>query len=148
MSQDRALVDKILDSIAILNSLDKKRVITHQGQKLHPSEIQLLMFLYHIQDTNITAIAKEMGLTKGAISQTLSRLEKKGIISKEMYPEKKNELHVRFTKEGDQLMALLNKGKKSLERKYLRYIKSLSEKDKQVVSEFLDKMVSIQSSSQ
>ncbi len=143
MSQDRKLVGKILDSIAIINSLDKKRVITHEGQKIHPSEIQLLMFLYHVQDTNITAIADKMGLTKGAISQTLSRLQKKGIISKEMFPERKNELHVQFTEKGDLLMTLLNKSRKSLERKYLRYIKSLSEPDKQVISEFLDKMNSI-----
>lgn len=143
MSQDRKLVGKILDSIAILNSLDKKRIITHEGEKLHPSEIQLLMHLYHIQHTNVIAIAKKMGLTKGAISQTLSRLEKKGIISKVMYPKKKNELRIQFTEKGDLLMTLLNKSKKSLERKYLRYIKSLSEPDKQVVSEFLDKMISI-----
>ncbi|MCK4567302.1 MAG: MarR family transcriptional regulator [Candidatus Thorarchaeota archaeon] len=156
---------KILDSIAILNSLDKKRIITYEGQKFHPSELQLMMFLYHVQDTNITAIgekmgsaiaekmglttaiAEKMGFSKGAISQTLSRLQKKGIISKEMYPEKKNELHIQFTEQGSLLMGLLNKGKISLERKYLRYIKTLSEKDKQIISEFLEKMVLIHSSS-
>ena len=147
MSQDKKLVGKILDSIAILNSLDKKRVIIFEGQKLHPSEIQLLMFLYHVQDTNITAIADKMDLTKGAISQTLSRLQKKGIISKEMFPEKKNELQVQFTEQGSLLMGLLNKGKVSLERKYLRYIKTLSAKEKQIIAEFLEKMLSIQSSS-
>jgi DNA-binding MarR family transcriptional regulator len=143
MSQDKELVEKILDSISILNSLDKKRIVTHEGQRLHPSEILLLMHLFHVQNTNVIAIAKKMDLTKGAISQTLSRLQKKGIISKEMYPEKKNELRVQFTEKGDLLMTLLNKSKKSLERKYMRYIKSLSESDKQVVSEFLDKMISI-----
>ena len=147
MFQDKKLVSKILDSIAILNSLDKKRIIIHEGQKLHPSEIQLLMFLYHVQDTNITAIANKMDLTKGAISQTLSRLQKKGIISKEMFPEKKNELQVQFTEQGSLLMGLLNKGKVSLERKYLRYIKTLSAKEKQIIAEFLEKMLSIQSSS-
>ncbi|MGY5870767.1 MAG: MarR family transcriptional regulator [Candidatus Thorarchaeota archaeon] len=145
MSQDRELVAKILDSIATLVSLDKKRVVTHKGEKLHPSEVQLLMFLYHIQDTNITAIAKEMGLTKGAISQTLSRLQKKGIISKEMFPKKKNELHVRFTESGEELMNQLNKGKKSIEGKYRRYIQTLSKKEKDAISAFLDKMVSIMS---
>ena len=145
MSQDRELVAKILDSIATLVSLDKKRVVTHEGEKLHPSEVQLLMFLYHIQDTNITAIAEKMGLTKGAISQTLSRLQKKGIISKEMFPKKKNELHVQFTESGEQLMNQLNKGKKSVEGKYRRYIQTLSEKEKQAISNFLDKMVSIMS---
>jgi DNA-binding MarR family transcriptional regulator len=143
MSQDRELVAKILDSISILVSLDKKRIITHKGEKLHPSEVQLLMFLYHVQDTNITAIAEKMGLTKGAISQTLSRLQKKGIISKEMFPEKKNELHVQFTDSGEQLMTQLNKGKKSVEGKYRRYIQTLSAKEKEAISNFLDKMVTI-----
>lgn len=147
MSQDRELVAKILDSIATLVSLDKKRVITHEGEKLHPSEVQLLMFLYHCQDTNITAIAGEMKLTKGAISQTLSRLQKKGIINKEMVPEKKNELHVQFTESGEQLMTLLNKGKKSVEGKYRRYIQTLSKKEKEAISNFLDRMVSVMSKS-
>ena len=91
------------------------------------------------------AIASEMGLTKGAISQTLSRLQKKGIISKEMFPEKKNELRVQFTDSGEQLMIQLNKSKKSLEGKYRRYIQALSNKEKEVISNFLDKMVSIMS---
>jgi len=143
MSQDRELVAKILDSIDLLVSLDKKRIFTFEGEKLHPSEILLLMHLYHKQDTNLTAIATQMKLTKGAISQTLSRLQKKGIISKEMYPEKKNELHVQFTDSGAQLMAQLNKGKKSLEGKYRRYIQTLSKKEKETISNFLDKMVSI-----
>ena len=143
MSQDRELVAKILDSIALLVSLDKKRIVIHEGENLHPSEIRLLMFLYHDQDTNITAIAELMGLTKGAISQTLSRLQKKGIITKEMYPEKKNELHVQFTDSGNQLMDDLNKSKKSLEGKYRRYIQTLSDKEKEAISNFLDKMISV-----
>ena len=145
MFQDRELVTKILDSITLVVSFDKKRVIAYEGEKLHPSEIQLLMFLYHEQNTNVTAIASEMGLTKGAISQTLSRLQKKGIISKEMFPEKKNELRVQFTDSGEQLMIQLNKSKKSLEGKYRRYIQALSNKEKEVISNFLDKMVSIMS---
>lgn len=154
MSQDRELVAKILESIATLVSLDKKRIITHQEEKLHPSEIQLLMHLFHVQNNNVIAIAKKMKLTKGAISQTLSRLQKKGIISKEyvssarsMDPEKKNELHVQFTDSGKQLMAQLNKGKKSVEGKYRRYIQTLSKKEKEAISNFLDKMVSIMTKS-
>ncbi|TFH10230.1 MAG: MarR family transcriptional regulator [Candidatus Thorarchaeota archaeon] len=143
MSQDKDIVAKILDSIAILVSLDKKRVVTHNSENLHPSEVQLLMFLDHVQATNITAIAEKMGLTKGAISQTLSRLEKKGIISKKSFPEKKNELEVQFTISGEDLMMQLNKGKKSLEGKYQRYIQTLSAQDKQAISDFLDRMVSI-----
>ncbi|TFH06687.1 MAG: MarR family transcriptional regulator [Candidatus Thorarchaeota archaeon] len=147
MSQDRELVAKILDSIAILVSLDKKRIVTHKSENLHPSEVQLLLFLDHVQATNITAIAEKMGLTKGAISQTLTRLEKKGIIRKKSFPEKKNELEVKFTESGVELLTQLNKSKKSIEGKYQRYIQTLSEKEKQAISNFLDKMVSIASNS-
>lgn len=143
MSQDKELVTKILDSINLLITLDKKRVVSHKGKNLHPSELQLLMFLYHIKDTNITAIATEMGLTKGAISQTLSRLEKKGIISKETLPKKKNELQVQFTESGEELMAQLNKSQKAIEGKYRRYIQSLSDEEKETISNFLEKMVQI-----
>ncbi len=143
MSQDKELVEKILDTINLLITLDKKRVVTHKGKSLHPSELQLLMFIYHVQDTNITAIASEMGLTKGAISQTLSRLEKKGIIIKETFPKKKNELQVQFSESGEELMAQLNKSQKSVEGKYRRYIQSLSEEQKRTISDFLDKMVQI-----
>lgn len=145
MSQDKELVAKILESIALLVSLDKKRVVIHKGENLHPSEVQLLIFLDHVQATNITAIAEKMGLTKGAISQTLSRLEKKGIISKKSFPEKKNELEVQFTESGKELLIHLNKGKKSIEGKYQRYIQTLSETEKQAISNFLDKLTSIMS---
>ena len=143
MSQDKELVAKILGSIDKLIALDKKRIVTHKGQNLHPSELQLLMFLKHVQDTNITAIATEMGLTKGAISQTLSRLEKKGIIRKETFPKKKNELKVQFTESGEDLMTQLNKSQKSIEGKYRRYIQSLSDEERKTVADFLDKMVQI-----
>lgn len=151
MSRDKELADKILDSINVLIALDKKRVVTHNKKNLYPSEVQILMELCIIEDkelkivedTNVTEIAKQMGLTKGAVSQTLSRLQKKGIITKKIQPKNNNKLKIGFTKSGTQLMLLLDNTKKSIEGKYLRYLKKLSEKEKDTISDFLDKMIRI-----
>ena len=58
-------------------------------------------------NTNASGIAKQFGLTKGAISQTLSRLEKKGIINKTKDPYKKNELTLSLTNFGEETAVFL-----------------------------------------
>ncbi len=143
MEGNRILVDKILETISKLSFLERKRKITYKGIKLYPSEIHLLLFVYHIQDKNITQIADHLGLTKGAISQTLSRLNKKGIIAKETEPMQKNQLHIQFTEKGRMLMDHVNEFRSSLETEFFRYLESKSNKEKELISEFLDKMVLI-----
>jgi len=143
MVNNKKLVNKILETISKLVFLDRRRNITYKDIKLYPSEIHLLLFIYHIQDTNITKIADHLGLTKGAISQTLSRLNKKGIIIKETEPLKKNQLHVQFTNKGKLLMEHVIEFRNSLETEYLNYLETKSDEEKQIISDFLDALVSI-----
>jgi len=137
------LINKILETISKLTFLDKRRKITYKDIKLYPSEIHLLLFIYHIQDKNITKIADHLGLTKGAISQTLSRLTKKGIILKETEPLKKNQLHIKFTNIGKVLMEHVIEFRNSLETEFLNYLETKSDEEKQIISDFLDILVSI-----
>jgi DNA-binding MarR family transcriptional regulator len=137
------LVNKIIDTISKLTFLDRRRKINYHDIKLYPSEIHLILFIYHIQNTNITKIAEQLGLTKSAISQTLSRLQKKGIIKKRTEPFKKNELQVQFTKEGQSLMEHVIEFRSFLETQYLEFLETKSDKEKQTISEFLDTLVLI-----
>ena len=50
------------------------------SQKLYPSEIHLLLLIDAQSQLNATGLAERLGLTKGAVSQTLTRLEKKGVL--------------------------------------------------------------------
>ena len=143
MINNLELVNKILETISKITFSDRRRKITYKGIKLYPSEVHLLLFIYHIQNTNITKIADLLGLTKGAISQTLSRLHKKGIILKRTEPSKKNQVHVQFTNEGKMLMEHVIEFRNSLETKYLNFLESKSDEEKQTISDFLDTLVSI-----
>jgi DNA-binding MarR family transcriptional regulator len=51
-----------------------------------PSEVHLLLVIENHTNTNATLIANQLGLTKGAVSQTISRLVKKGILKKAKTP--------------------------------------------------------------
>ncbi|MFX1329087.1 MAG: MarR family winged helix-turn-helix transcriptional regulator [Promethearchaeota archaeon] len=132
-----------METISELAFLERRRKITYKGIKLFPSEIHLLLFVYHIQDKNITQIADHLGLTKGAISQTLSRLQKKGIIIKETEPFQKNQLHIQFTNKGKILMDHVNEFRGFLETEFLSYLKTKTSGEKQLISNFLDTLVSI-----
>ncbi len=143
MITNQNLTGKILETISKLAFLERRRKITYKGIKLYPSEIHLLLFVYHIQNKNLTQIADHLGLTKGAISQTLSRLNKKGIIVKETEQLQKNQLHIQFTEKGKKLMNHVNEFRNLLETELISYLESKSSKEKNLISEFLDKMVSV-----
>ena len=143
MIDNQNLVNKIFETISKLTSLDRRRNIIYKDIKLYPSEIHLLLFIYHIQDKNITQIADHLGLTKGAISQTISRLNRKGIIIKETEPSQKNQLHIQFTDKGKILMEHVNEFRNLLETEFLNYLETKSIEEKQLISNFLDTMISI-----
>ena len=84
VSQIFTLIDRVL-------FIEKKTKVKFENVTLYPSEIHLILFLYREQDTNVTRIAERLGVTKGAISQTLSRLESKGVLHKVKDPNNKNE---------------------------------------------------------
>ncbi|MFX1420624.1 MAG: MarR family winged helix-turn-helix transcriptional regulator [Promethearchaeota archaeon] len=143
MLNNQKLVNKILETISKLTFVERRRKITYKGIELYPSEIHLLLFVYHFQDKNLTKIADRLGLTKGAISQTLSRLTKKGIILKETEPFQKNQLHIQFTDKGKILMDHVNEFRGFLDTEFLSYLKTKTSGEKQLISDFLDTLVSI-----
>lgn len=64
---------------------------------LHPVEIHTIEMIGLKDELNVTALASEMGVTKGAVSQTLSKLEKKGHIKKVKAADNDKEVHLELT---------------------------------------------------
>lgn len=88
---------------AIINRvvfLERRRRFVFEGTSLYPSEIHLMLETKGDQAVNATRMADRLGVTKGAVSQTLTRLEKKGIIEKTKDPGSRNELSVTLTPSG------------------------------------------------
>ena len=127
-------------TLQVINKIifkEKKKVIRFKDIALFPSEIHLMLVIKNHIDTNTTEIAKQLGLTKGAISQTLSRLEKKGIIIKRKDPYKKNELTLSLTDAGKEAYEFCQAVQTSFAESLERFLCALDDKEKEVVFNFL-----------
>jgi DNA-binding MarR family transcriptional regulator len=143
MFDTKQLVEKILHTLSLVTSADKRQKLEIEGVNLYSSEIHLLMFVHTEQDTNITKIADKLELTKGAISQTVTRLENKGIIQKETDPYNKNELTILFTPKGKKIRDHIIMIREMLQNHFRQYLHSLSDHDKQVIDGFLNTVASV-----
>jgi DNA-binding MarR family transcriptional regulator len=70
------------------------------GIKLYHSERHLIEQIGDYPEKNITELAKFFGVTKGAISQTVKKLENKGIVTRYKGEKNEKEVFLKLTKTG------------------------------------------------
>lgn len=77
---------------------EKKR---HFGDvELYPSEIHTLVYIYEHKGENFTEISQGLGITKGAFSKTLAKLEKKELVKKYYREDNKKNIYFQVSKRG------------------------------------------------
>ena len=142
MKENRNISNQLFRLINKIIFLEKKNIFEYTGVKLFPSEIHMLMLLSadDKQSTNATNIANKLGISKSAVSQTISRLIKKGVITKDKDTYNKNELIISFTSFGEKAFAQY-KEKQTLNRmNFNYYLNAISEYDRGVINDFLDEL--------
>jgi DNA-binding MarR family transcriptional regulator len=130
-------IKRVINKLLFLKK--RKRFQLH-GVSLYPSEIHVMIVLDETCASNATKIAQTLGVTKGAISQTLSRLEKKGILVKTKDPYHKNELELTFTELGGKALKYYKKQAAELFQQHVRYLSKLSQKEKLIIHRFMSQM--------
>ncbi len=128
-----AAVDKILH-------VEKGQILEAEGIRLHPSEIHLLLFLHARPAANASEIAARFNITKGAVSQTLSRLERKGVLTKDRNPDSQTELILSLTRSGDRVMAEALRLKEAAEEKFDAHLSALTENERIAVGRFFRRL--------
>jgi DNA-binding MarR family transcriptional regulator len=130
------LVELILTAVDKILHVEKGRVLEAEGVKLHPSEIHLLLFLHANPEANAKEIAQRFSVTKGAVSQTLTRLESKGVLAKGRNPEAQTELALSLTAAGRRLMPHVLRVKAAAEQRFDAHLSGLSEGEREAVQRF------------
>jgi len=139
-NNNTSLAEQILRISNKLIFLEKKSIVKHGGLKLYPSEIHLIDVIVKGQDINASKMAARLGVTKGAVSQTLARLEKKGILYKTKDPQNRNELTVHFTPLGKKVLEEQRKLRTTFHEQYDKYFSNISEEEEVIIMGFLKKM--------
>jgi DNA-binding MarR family transcriptional regulator len=105
MSNDKFSTIKVIHEkfnriVKLSEKLEKEPRTYGTDQLLTSSEIHLIEVVADNEDFSVTDLAKLMGITKGAVSQTLKKLEKKGLTFKEEDPRNISRANVRLTSKG------------------------------------------------
>jgi DNA-binding MarR family transcriptional regulator len=134
------LIEQIQRLSSAFDALKKGPVFTHRGTDLYSSEIHLMKTVASHPDENASGVAKILGVTKGAVSQTLSRLEKKGIFDKEYDPSSKNELRIWLTPFGIKTLDAFHRQFACQWREFTEHIEGMPSDERKTISEFLARL--------
>lgn len=121
-------------------ALERGLVFQHGDVKLHAAEIHLMQTVLLYPQITASGMAKLLGVTKGAISQTLSRLEKKGVLSKESDPLNRNELKISLTPLGDAALNAFDSHNAGQWQAFTTYLESLSREEHEKIMFFMARL--------
>jgi DNA-binding MarR family transcriptional regulator len=117
--------------------LEKRTIFHHESLRLYPSELHLLQVLNEGTDPSAGEMAQKLGISIGAVSQTLNRLEKKGVIHKTKDPALKNRLKARLTEVGQTAIRQFEQGQEVTMKAFSSYMGGLSNGERKVIEGFL-----------
>jgi DNA-binding MarR family transcriptional regulator len=132
-----SVMERLQRVINMILFLGKKRVFRFKSVDFFPSEVHLMMVIREGTSTNATRMAEELAVTKGAVSQSLTRLEKKGVLLKTKDPSRKNELTLSFTPFGTRALEHHQRHTAGLFAGPRSYLNRLSVKERRAIQGFL-----------
>ncbi len=108
MNKKRAskdLLERFVRLVNKYNALGKHPMTYGTRHKFHHSERHMLDIVGDDPGLNLTEFAKAVGVTKGAISQVVPKLEKKGALIRFKSDDNDKEIRLRLTQQGKQIYA-------------------------------------------
>ena len=107
---------------------------------LTSSEIHLTEIIGDNEGLSVTDLAKLLGVTKSAISQTLKRLEKKGLTTKEEDPENLSRSIVGLTSKGKAAYYAHKQWHEDMDGGYKTYYENLGEEQISFLLDFMTRV--------
>ncbi|AND86271.1 MarR family transcriptional regulator [Clostridium tyrobutyricum] len=131
---------KLLNVINHFNETDKKARNFGTDTVLHLSEIHLIEFIGNNENLSVSEIARRRNVTKGAISQTLIRLEDKKLVIKALNSKNKSQIIISLTEKGWIAYCQHKKYHENINKIILSCINGKSERDINTIYSFLNKL--------
>ena len=133
------LFDQVFDISHRLVALDRTPHDLGCGQPVTRAELHLVSTIAANGDRSVTELARDRGVTKGAISQLLARLEKKGLIEKRVDEANASRLLVRLTAEGQLVHQAHDQLHDLICGFFVEEVGDLDEETLVLIKEFLDR---------
>jgi len=120
-----------------LKELEKKNLTElSNGNFLNPSEIITMSIIKNHPESNVTEIAAFSGVTKGAISQVIRKLENKQMIEKYKLHNKK-EVYLRLSEESNKIVKEYEENHFNSKCKLISVLENLDETQLELIQSIL-----------
>jgi len=141
MNKEYQIIHGKFESLMELaQKLDKMPKAFGTGQDLTHSEIHLIEIVGDNPGLSVTDIATLIGVTKGAISQNLKRLEAKGLSSKSQDPKNLSRTIVALSAKGKTAYWAHKHWHETMDGGFSRYLAGIEKRDMQVILDFLTRV--------
>ena len=107
---------------------------------LHPSEIHMVMLIGDNPGVHGAELARVAGVTRGAISQIVAKLEKKGLVQKVEAPENSLKKVPVLTNKGKVAYYAHEQYHEEMDRDLYEYINRLTDEQVTVIKNFLQEL--------
>jgi DNA-binding MarR family transcriptional regulator len=128
------LLTRLFNKAAVI---EQEPVDTGDGVLLYTSEIHLIDVAGRFPDESMTSIATRLGITKGAISQTAKKLERKGYLERTAPTGNNKTVLLRLTDKGMWAFAWHKKYHEAVNGRIARQIAGLDRKDRDTLRTIL-----------
>ncbi|MBP3038219.1 MarR family transcriptional regulator [Bacillaceae bacterium Marseille-Q3522] len=130
----------LLDVINKFSKVNRKKRDYGIGEPLFHSEIYTLNEIKDHEGIHITALAEICGVTKGAVSQVLKKLEQKGLIIKEKDIRNQSRLKLKLTAKGEIAYAHHLQYHEKFKKMVVEILQDVSVEKVTFTEEFLEKV--------
>jgi DNA-binding MarR family transcriptional regulator len=130
---------KFQSIMALAQRLEKSPRKFGTDKNLSHAEIHLIEIIGDNEGVSVTDISRLLGITKGAVSQSLKRLEAKGISTKEKDPDNLSRVIVKLTAKGMTAFWSHKDWHEKMDGGFSRYMDNLPEKEINIILGFLSK---------
>ncbi|RLB85574.1 MAG: MarR family transcriptional regulator [Deltaproteobacteria bacterium] len=110
------------------------------NELLSHSEIHLIEIIGDNDQLSVTDISKVLDITKGAVSQSLKRLEAKGLTAKETDPDNLSRSIVKLTSKGQTAYWAHKHWHETMDGGFAQYMNKLGPKEHDIIVYFLEKV--------
>ncbi|MCP4723206.1 MAG: MarR family transcriptional regulator [Desulfobacteraceae bacterium] len=120
--------------------LDKAPKNFGTDHDLSHSEIHMIEIIGNNEDLSVTDIGKLLGITKGGVSQSLKRLEKKDLTTKKPDPENLSRSIVYLTAKGNMAYWAHKHWHETMDGGFSSYLKNLDPHKTDIILDFLTRV--------
>lgn len=101
------------------------------------SELNCVHSIGNLEMPNVTAIAADMHMTRGAISKILKKLAEKGVVNSYQLPDNRQKIFFRLTEKGQELYGQHAERHQKWSDLELRFFEAVPQKEAEIVISFM-----------